>query len=59
MMVAGTKLLCHLVSTVEIRRVAFAHPDVAGLVAEVQAEYTRLYGGPDESPLEDDVFEAA
>jgi GNAT superfamily N-acetyltransferase len=57
-MVAGTKLLCHLVSTVEIRRVAFAHPDVAGLVAEVQAEYTRLYGGPDETPLEADVFEA-
>jgi len=43
---------------VEIRRVAFTHPDVAALVTEVQAEYTRRYGGPDETPLDPHVFDA-
>lgn len=36
---------------------SFTHPDVEALVAEVQAEYTRLYGGPDETPLDPAVFE--
>jgi GNAT superfamily N-acetyltransferase len=42
----------------EIRRLAFTHPDVVTLVDEVQAEYTRRYGGPDETPLDPTVFDA-
>jgi GNAT superfamily N-acetyltransferase len=42
---------------VEIRRLAFTHPDVLDLVAEVQAEYTRRYGGPDETPLDPTMFD--
>lgn len=42
---------------VEIRRVPFTDPDAQVLVAEVQAEYTRRYGGPDDTPLEAGVFE--
>ncbi len=41
----------------EIRAVAFDHPDAAALVAQVQAEYVDRYGGPDETPLEQGVFE--
>ena len=41
----------------EIRRLPFAHPDVSVLVEEVQAEYTRRYGGPDETPLDPSMFE--
>jgi GNAT superfamily N-acetyltransferase len=37
--------------------VAFADPDTQALVARVQAEYVERYGGPDESPLEDGVFD--
>ncbi|HET6151393.1 MAG TPA: GNAT family N-acetyltransferase [Marmoricola sp.] len=33
------------------------HPDAARLVAEVQLEYTALYGTPDETPLGADYFE--
>jgi GNAT superfamily N-acetyltransferase len=44
-------------SVMEIRRLGFTHPDVAALVDEVQAEYTRRYGGPDETPLDPVVFE--
>jgi GNAT superfamily N-acetyltransferase len=32
--------------------------DTQVLVAEVQAEYTLLYGGPDTSPMDDSGFEA-
>ena len=32
--------------------------DTQHLVAQVQAEYTLLYGGPDTSPMEDDGFES-
>jgi GNAT superfamily N-acetyltransferase len=42
---------------VEIQRLAFTHPDVTVLVAEVQAEYTRRYGGPDETPLDASMFD--
>lgn len=42
----------------EVRRVAFTHPDALLLVDEVQAEYTMRYGGPDETPLDPTVFDA-
>ncbi len=41
----------------EIRRLAFTHPDALTLVAEVQAEYTVRYGGPDETPLDPTMFD--
>ena len=37
--------------------VPFTHPDAAGLVAEVQAEYTMRYGGPDETPIDPTMFD--
>ncbi len=40
-----------------IERVSFADPAVQVLVAEVQAEYVRRYGGPDGTPLEPGVFD--
>jgi len=43
---------------VEFRRVALTHPDAATLVADVQAEYTLRYGGPDETPLDPAMFDA-
>lgn len=42
----------------EIRQRALGHPDVEALVAEVQAEYTLRYGGPDETPLDPAMFDA-
>lgn len=42
----------------EIRQVQLSHPDVLTLVDEVQAEYTRRYGGPDSSPLDAGMFDA-
>lgn len=42
----------------QIRRVAFTDPDVQLLVAEVQAEYVTLYGGPDDTPLDPTMFDA-
>jgi len=42
----------------EVRRVAFTHPDAAALITEVQAEYTLRYGGPDETPLDPAMFDA-
>lgn len=41
----------------EIRAVGFTHPDAVALVAEVQAEYTVRYGGPDETPMDAGVFD--
>jgi len=41
----------------EIRTVPFLHADVQRLVAEVQAEYVVRYGGPDETPMHDGVFD--
>ena len=46
----------HLMS-MRIVAVAFAHPDTQRLVAEVQAEYVVLYGGPDATPLDTGVFD--
>jgi ribosomal protein S18 acetylase RimI-like enzyme len=40
-----------------IDRVAFTDPAVQALVEEVQAEYVRRYGGPDDTPLEPEVFD--
>lgn len=40
-----------------IERVSFVDPAVQVLVAEVQAEYVRRYGGPDGTPLEPGVFD--
>lgn len=37
--------------------VRFTDPETQALVREVQAEYTSLYGAPDESPLDEDVFD--
>lgn len=36
---------------VEIRRVAYDHPDAAKLMAEVQLEYVRRYGSEDSTPM--------
>ncbi len=36
----------------EIVRVGYGHPDAVALMAEVQEEYVRRYGAPDESPMD-------
>ena len=36
----------------EIRLVPIDHPDAATLIAAVQLEYVRRYGGPDETPVD-------
>lgn len=46
-----------LSAVLQIGRVAFTDPDVQRLVAEVQEEYVARYGGPDDSPLEQGVFD--
>ncbi|WP_370613977.1 GNAT family N-acetyltransferase [Mumia sp. Pv 4-285] len=40
----------------DIRTVGYDHADAARLVAEVQAEYVRRYGSPDEGPTDVDEF---
>lgn len=40
----------------EIRGVAYDHPDAQLLIEEVQAEYVRRYGGRDDSPVEVAAF---
>ena len=40
-----------------IRPVRFTDRDTQRLLAEVQAEYVLRYGGPDDTPLEDGVFD--
>lgn len=45
-------------SLMEVRRVPFTHPDALELIEEVQAEYTLLYGGPDETPLDPTMFDS-
>lgn len=35
----------------------FGHPDVQGLVVEVQAEYVQIYGGGDQTPIEAAMFD--
>jgi GNAT superfamily N-acetyltransferase len=44
-------------SRMEVRQVAFTHPDASALIEEVQAEYTLRYGGPDETPLDPTMFD--
>jgi ribosomal protein S18 acetylase RimI-like enzyme len=45
------------IPTPRIEQVRFTDPHTQVLVAEVQAEYTVLYGSPDDTPLEDGVFD--
>lgn len=45
------------VSAFQVRPVPYGHPDAALLVEQVQAEYVARYGGPDEAPVEPDMFE--
>ena len=40
-----------------VRAARFGDPDTQRLVAEVQAEYVERYGGPDETPLDEGVFD--
>lgn len=40
----------------ELRVVAYDHPDAVALVATVQEEYVDRYGGPDGSPLSAEEF---
>jgi GNAT superfamily N-acetyltransferase len=42
--------------TVRLAATAFGDPDVQQLVAEVQAYYVSIYGGPDDSPIDHDEF---
>lgn len=44
-------------SVLEIRPVRWSDRDAQALIAEVQAEYTVLYGGPDETPLDPTMFD--
>jgi GNAT superfamily N-acetyltransferase len=44
-------------SPLRIEPARLTDPDAAALVAQVQAEYTLLYGGPDDSLSTDDVFD--
>ncbi|MFD4657555.1 GNAT family N-acetyltransferase [Kitasatospora sp. NPDC058444] len=44
--------------TVEFRVTGYAHPDAQLLSAEVQQEYVRRYGGPDDTVLRPEDFEA-
>ncbi len=40
-----------------VERLPITHPDAALLVEEVQEEYTRRYGGRDETPIDPTYFE--
>ncbi|MFJ9446859.1 GNAT family N-acetyltransferase [Kitasatospora sp. NPDC101235] len=44
--------------TVEFRITGYAHPDAQALSAEVQQEYVRRYGDPDETVMHSEDFEA-
>ena len=41
----------------ELRSVPYGDPDAVALVARVQEEYVERYGGPDETPLEPEMFD--
>lgn len=49
---AGTRL-----AELEVRRVPYGQPDALRLIEEVQAEYVQRYGGRDDTPLEQAMFE--
>lgn len=40
----------------DLRAVAYDHPDAAALVAQVQREYVRRYGGTDATPVDPTEF---
>jgi GNAT superfamily N-acetyltransferase len=40
----------------ELRQVTYDDPDAQRLIAEVQAEYVKRYGGPDETPIAAEMF---
>ncbi len=40
-----------------LERLPYAHPVVQTLVEEVQREYVVRYGGPDQAPMEDTMFD--
>lgn len=40
-----------------LEAVGYTHPDAVRLVAQVQQEYVRRYGGPDNSPLDPGEFD--
>ncbi len=44
-------------TSMDIRRVGYGHPDALLLIEEVQAEYVTRYGGRDETPLDPLMFE--
>jgi GNAT superfamily N-acetyltransferase len=46
------------VPDLRIEHVPFTHPDAVRLIEEVQAEYARLYGSPDDTPLDPTMFDA-
>ncbi|MDD9349782.1 MULTISPECIES: GNAT family N-acetyltransferase [unclassified Mumia] len=45
-----------ILSALDIRVVGYDHPDAVLLVSEVQAEYARRYGTPDQGPADADEF---
>ena len=46
-----------LAPALRIEPVRYTDPDVVAMVAEVQAEYTVRYGGPDKTPLDPAMFD--
>jgi GNAT superfamily N-acetyltransferase len=44
-------------SVLDLRPVAYGHPDAAALIDRVQQEYVERYGGPDETPVEPSMFD--
>ena len=46
-----------LADALRVAQVGFLDVDTQRLVEQVQAEYVMLYGGPDESPIEDGGFD--
>ncbi|MGL5810935.1 MAG: GNAT family N-acetyltransferase [Nocardioides sp.] len=42
---------------IELVAVSFDHPDVPPLVVDVQAEYTGIYGGGDDTPIGEGEFD--
>ena len=54
---SATAAESRLPDVLRIAQVGFLDADTQRLVAQVQAEYVTLYGGPDTTPIEDAVFE--
>jgi GNAT superfamily N-acetyltransferase len=44
--------------TFSLDRVRYDSDEAKGLIAELQAEYTERYGGPDETPVDPDEFDS-